>query len=267
MLLQSTGNYSSRVLRLFPVWRGAGGGPASFHGLRAKGAFVVSASYDNASDTVGNVSITSDAGRRCAVLSPWGRAHVAVASEGGEAVAVSWRSGDRPVFEFDTAAGATYTVSAQPSTPSRPKTDDETDSAARPQEMLEEATSSSLRFSGYDWTVKDSGAGKAGPGPNLFAASNAVVDPQGRLHMSIKGTQKGFTCAEIFLPTALGFGRYRWVLDTALDTMGPSGLAPHVVLGMFRESPHLVDTRACLRHSILSRVSRPLTSCDDHQAF
>ena len=246
MLLQSTGNYSSRVLRLFPVWRGAGGGPASFHGLRAKGAFVVSASYENATDMVSNVSITSDAGRRCAVLSPWGRARVAVMSEGGEAVAVSWRSGDRPVFEFDTAVGATYTVSTLTSTPSRPKTDD-TDSAAQPQERLEEATGSSLRFSGYDWTVKDSGAGKAGPGPNLFAASNAVVDPQGRLHMSIKGTEKGFTCAEIFLPTALGFGRYRWILDTALDTMGPSGLAPHVVLGMFRESRTLLSSAFCRR--------------------
>ena len=58
---------------------------------------------------------------------------VAGASEGGEAVAVSWRSGDRPVFEFDTAVGATYTVSTLTSTPSRPKTDD-TDSAAQPQE-------------------------------------------------------------------------------------------------------------------------------------
>ena len=130
-------------------------------------------------------------------------------------------------------------------TATKSKTDDDTDSATRPREKLEEA--SSLRFSGYDWTVKDSGAGKAGPGPNLFAASNAVVDPQGRLHMSIKGTEKGFTCAEIFLPTALGFGRYRWVLDTALDTMGPSGLAPHVVLGMFRESRTLLSSVFCRR--------------------
>lgn len=111
MLLTSTGNYSARVLRLFPVWRGANGGPASFHGLRAKGGFVVSASYDNATDHVFNVSITSDVGQRCAVLSPWGSVNVVVThAETGRVVEPTWRTTRRSVFEFPTDAGATYTV-------------------------------------------------------------------------------------------------------------------------------------------------------------
>lgn len=131
MLLASTGNYSTRVLRLFPVWRGSGGGSASFSGLRAKGGFVVTASYDNSTDQVYNVSITSDAGRRCAVLSPWGHADVVVAhASTGQPVAFVWRSDSHAIFEFATVAGATYVVSdalAPPPPPPRgvrSKTDD-----------------------------------------------------------------------------------------------------------------------------------------------
>eukprot|EP01052_Picozoa_sp_SAG31_P060457 SAG31_NODE_19630_length_596_cov_0.824950_1_plen_194_part_10 len=65
MLLLSTGGGaagdSRAIIRLFPVWRIAeGNGPAFFTGLRAKGGFVVSASYNNVTDEVDGVRVTSD---------------------------------------------------------------------------------------------------------------------------------------------------------------------------------------------------------------
>jgi hypothetical protein len=111
------------IIRLFPVWRKtAGAGPASFHGLRAKGGWVVSASYNNLTDEVSDVQIRSDAGRPCALLSPWARASgvgaVAVTTmAGAEEVPVSWRSNDErgAILEWNTTAGAVYSVVPTPS--------------------------------------------------------------------------------------------------------------------------------------------------------
>jgi hypothetical protein len=133
MLLLSTGgassdgisplNMSNAILRLFPVWRyAAGAGPAQFAGLRAKGAFVVTASYDNVTDEVSGVNIVSDVGNRCSVLSPWSRAtgpgsvHVINRAK-AEAVeaAVTWRKDSRGhIFSFDTMPGGTYDVVPSP---------------------------------------------------------------------------------------------------------------------------------------------------------
>jgi uncharacterized membrane protein YgcG len=95
-------------------------------------------------------------------------------------------------------------------------------------------TSEEVTWSGFNWTVKDSNGGKAGPGPNVFSASNVAVDQEtDQLHLSIKPINGSsslpsstavveWSSAEILLPSdsAMGFGRYRWVLETPLSALG-----------------------------------------------
>jgi hypothetical protein len=85
-----------------------------------------------------------------------------------------------------------------------------------------------IDFSGYRWTVKDSGKVKLGPGPNLFAASNVSVDAEGRLHLRITSSKGRWSTAEVINTQSLGRGTYTWVLDTPVDA-----LDRNVVLGLF----------------------------------
>ena len=105
---------------------------ASFTTLRAKGAFLVTANYDGTRQRVGNVTILSEAGTRLRVLSPWLRNTTITVSvtprhlDGKTWTAsrlkrLGWASASAPVavvvgafnwFEFDTEAGATYSIVA-----------------------------------------------------------------------------------------------------------------------------------------------------------
>ena len=73
-------------LRLFPIWAALRPDEsASFATLRGKGAFLVSADYDGVTRQVGNVTIVSEAGMLCRVLSPWsGRDVMVWSAEGHE---------------------------------------------------------------------------------------------------------------------------------------------------------------------------------------
>src|SRR3989442_12920365 len=86
-----------------------------------------------------------------------------------------------------------------------------------------------IDFSGYTWSVKTS-TGKVGPGPNYFSdsTSSVWVDAQGRLHMKILKNKGRWYCSEVILQESLGYGTYRFYLDSAVD-----GLDPSVVLGLF----------------------------------
>ncbi len=89
---------------------------------------------------------------------------------------------------------------------------------------------STIRFSGYDWFVKSSGAGVWGPGPNAFSdsAENVEVDAQGRLHLRIQQREGKWTCAEVVSKRSFGYGTYHFDLDS------PAGaLDPQTVLGLF----------------------------------
>ena len=121
MLLAVTGRGPRAILRLFPVWRTAKAGPASFKGLRAKGGFVVAASWDDVADEVSDLEVTATVSGPCALLSPWPRAVGAgdatvVEAATGAAVAVGWASADPrgPVLTFEAAAGTTYLVLPTP---------------------------------------------------------------------------------------------------------------------------------------------------------
>ncbi|GIU95226.1 MAG: hypothetical protein KatS3mg012_1683 [Gaiellaceae bacterium] len=84
-----------------------------------------------------------------------------------------------------------------------------------------------VSFSGYEWVVKEY-TRKLGPGPNIFSAANVRVDEEGRLHLRISRTRKGWTCAEVINTRSLGYGTYSWTLASPVD-----GLDRNVVLGLF----------------------------------
>jgi hypothetical protein len=82
-------------------------------------------------------------------------------------------------------------------------------------------------FSGYTWRTKVSSA-KVGPGPNFFSQNNVSVDALGRLHLKISKSGAKWLCSEIVLQQPLGYGTYRFYVDSTLDNLDPS-----VVLGLF----------------------------------
>jgi hypothetical protein len=91
------------------------------------------------------------------------------------------------------------------------------------------AVARTVSFSGEDWTVKTS-HGKVGPGPNYFSDStaNVWVDAAGKLHLKITKSGKRFVCAEVIGPRALGYGSYRFEIESDL-----AALDRNVVLGLF----------------------------------
>ena len=108
MLFQSHEGF----LRFFPVV--PAGEPASFSGLRAVGAFVVSAKLE-LNGTVTGIEIASEAGRNCTILVPStgaGRGVLAVTDSGGEGVptrGVQMR-GVAGLRQFATSPGQRYQV-------------------------------------------------------------------------------------------------------------------------------------------------------------
>ena len=99
MLLQSYGG----VLRIFPCW--PAGVAASFTTLRAEGAFLVSASWNEG--RVVSLEILSEKGGACRLVAPWPEG-VQVETAAGQPVAVTeWAPG---IPAFETTAGETYHV-------------------------------------------------------------------------------------------------------------------------------------------------------------
>lgn len=94
-------------------------------------------------------------------------------------------------------------------------------------------TNSTLSFSGYTWTIKDSGTGTAGPGPNTWKTANAFVDANGYLHLKLsKNATTGlWECAEVTSTTSFGYGTYQWQVDAPVNT-----LDKNIVLGFFNYS-------------------------------
>ena len=86
-----------------------------------------------------------------------------------------------------------------------------------------------ITFAGRSWRIKIASA-RTGPGPNYFSDStdNVWVDSAGRLHLRIAKTRGKWYCAEVVLNDTLGYGTYRFYLDSAVDA-----LDPNVVLGLF----------------------------------
>ena len=85
--------------------------------------------------------------------------------------------------------------------------------------------SASLRFSGYEWRVRDAPSSRGGE--NIYDPSNAWTDTSGALHLRITKASGKWTCAEVSLTRSLGYGTYSFVVR---DT---PRLEPAAVFGMF----------------------------------
>jgi len=85
-----------------------------------------------------------------------------------------------------------------------------------------------IHFGGREWRIKDSGAKRVGPGPNWFSAQNVTVDTDGKLHLRAGEREGACVSAEVVASPSLGYGTYRFTVDSNLDT-----LAKNLVLGLF----------------------------------
>jgi len=86
-----------------------------------------------------------------------------------------------------------------------------------------------IQWAGLRWQAR---AGAGGPGPNRWDSRNVFVDGAGNLHLQIANRDGQWTCAEVTSTQSLGFGRYQWYVEGALDQ-----LDPNVVLGLFTYPP------------------------------
>jgi hypothetical protein len=91
--------------------------------------------------------------------------------------------------------------------------------------VLAQPTHKTLRFSGYDWEIRET-VGKPQGSSNLYDPANAWVDNRGLLHLRIAKTGIGWTSAEVNLSRSLGYGSYRFVVHDI------SHLEPAVVLNL-----------------------------------
>lgn len=91
-----------------------------------------------------------------------------------------------------------------------------------------------INWSGQDWLVKtsigDNLSGRVGPGRNYFSDSSDIVwiDMSGKLHLRIAKVDGEWTCSEINSLTRLGYGTYKFYVDSRLDN-----LDKYATLGMF----------------------------------
>lgn len=83
-----------------------------------------------------------------------------------------------------------------------------------------------IKFSGYNWTVRQSGIG--GPGPNHWDQNNAWVDDKGYLHLKLTQRNGIWYCSEVRTEKRFGFGLYQFWVVGRVDR-----LDKNIVLGMF----------------------------------
>ena len=95
-----------------------------------------------------------------------------------------------------------------------------------------------LRFSGYDWTVRN-GVEDRGGEVNTFDPRNAWVDEKGFLHLRMGENDRQWLCAEVKLTRSLGYGTYKFTVQDS------ARLSPSAVLGMFTvDEQHGEEPRA-----------------------
>ena len=99
MMLQSWDD----AITIFPYWPKEK--RAKFTDLRAEGAFLVSASWEDGE--VGAVTIRSERGRRCRIRSPW-EGGATITASGGEHI--EYAVEDRGILSFETVEGETYII-------------------------------------------------------------------------------------------------------------------------------------------------------------
>lgn len=88
----------------------------------------------------------------------------------------------------------------------------------------------SVRFSGYDWTVKIHETSMWGPGPNFFSGDerDIFLDEKGFLHLRIDRRNDKWMSTEVVADQFTGYGTYRWTIEG-----NPDAFPENVVLGLF----------------------------------
>jgi hypothetical protein len=156
---------------------------------------------------------------------------------------------DLPLQQLLFAPSVSRVVDPEPATPTQTSPDivattPQAGPVADPQSTLapegDEAEDyrRTIQFSGYSWRVR-SASSLEGPGPNYFSDSpdSVWLDGAGRLHLRVAPTEDGrWYAAEILGTTSLGYGTYRFTLDSRLDA-----LDPNVALGLFTWSDDAAD--------------------------
>jgi len=98
-------------------------------------------------------------------------------------------------------------------------------------------TDRKVKFSGYDWDVRDTNEQLAEPGPNVYSPNNSYVDEEGRLHLMLTKTEDPFLfrCAQVHLPLELGYGTYQFEFDQDIHHFGRHDNRgdPNVILGLW----------------------------------
>lgn len=92
-----------------------------------------------------------------------------------------------------------------------------------------------IKFSGFDWVIKDSKNKLTGPGKNYFSNSteNVWVDSLGKLHLKITQRNEKWYASEVRLTQSLGYGKYIFYLDPL-----PQELDKDMVIGLFMYDAH-----------------------------
>lgn len=78
-----------------------------------------------------------------------------------------------------------------------------------------------LDFAGRKWAVKVAPL-PVGPENNYFESSNAFVDAQGRLNLTVSFSGGVWRCAEVVLLEPLGYGTYWFTTDSRQDLLDPN---------------------------------------------
>lgn len=98
--------------------------------------------------------------------------------------------------------------------------------ATAEESVLSRRVPKTLRFSGYEWTVRELASDRGGT-RNQYDPANAWTDAKGFLHLRIARVKDHWTSAEISLPRSLGYGSYRFVVQDV------SQLEPAAVFSVF----------------------------------
>lgn len=94
-----------------------------------------------------------------------------------------------------------------------------------------------ILFSGRTWIVKQ---GYDGPGPNNWsdAPESVFVDIQGRLHLKIMRVNGVWYSSEVYLPNSLGYGTYRFDIDSSISTVDSNVVAAPF---LYQDDTHEID--------------------------
>jgi hypothetical protein len=109
-----------------------------------------------------------------------------------------------------------------------------------------------IKWSGYTWSVR---TGTGGPGAdNVWSDGNATVK-DGNLLLNIVPRGTAWTSVELTSSRTVGFGRYRWVINSDVSKASPAS-----VLGLFTYSPQMTPSFGEQDFEFTGAWSAPATS-------